>query len=262
VTLSGSAEGEPLSFSRDVVFPSEESSNDFLPRLWATRKIGFLLDQIRLNGEAPELVDEIVSLSRTYGIITPYTSYLIVEDTPPEPITFGGGFAKDTGADAVAASESIRGLAGAISAPAAPEPVEGGGVRAVGRKTFYLRDGEWRDADYVERTPTVDVQFGSERYFDLLVQQPTIGPYLSLGKDVIVSLQGVTYRIGESIQEPQPERADLNGNGRVDFRDFLTFARAYGKTSGETGYHPSCDLNGDDAVDFADFLIFGSVYGM
>jgi Ca-activated chloride channel homolog len=54
--------------------------NDFIPPLWAARHIGYLLDQIRLNGENKELVDEVVSLAKKYGIITPYTSYLILED--------------------------------------------------------------------------------------------------------------------------------------------------------------------------------------
>jgi Ca-activated chloride channel family protein len=48
--------------------------------LWATRKIGALLNSIRLHGENPELVDSIVRLSTRYGIITPYTSFLIEEN--------------------------------------------------------------------------------------------------------------------------------------------------------------------------------------
>ncbi|MCA9885730.1 MAG: hypothetical protein KC708_22280, partial [Anaerolineae bacterium] len=35
---------------------------------------------IRLNGESDELVDSVVNLSIRYGIITPYTSFLIEED--------------------------------------------------------------------------------------------------------------------------------------------------------------------------------------
>ncbi|MCP4157811.1 MAG: VWA domain-containing protein, partial [bacterium] len=54
--------------------------NDFIPSLWAARRVGYLLDQIRLHGSDKELVDEITQLARTYGILTPYTSYLIVED--------------------------------------------------------------------------------------------------------------------------------------------------------------------------------------
>ncbi|MEN8197948.1 MAG: hypothetical protein ABFS30_15770, partial [Pseudomonadota bacterium] len=52
---------------------------DFIPRLWATRKIGYLLNQIRLHGENREAIDEIVNLSVRYGIITPYTSFLVEE---------------------------------------------------------------------------------------------------------------------------------------------------------------------------------------
>ena len=54
--------------------------HDFLQPLWAARRVGFLLDQIRLHGEDRELVDEVTRLARQYGIVTPYTSYLIVED--------------------------------------------------------------------------------------------------------------------------------------------------------------------------------------
>ncbi len=53
-----------------------------LPRLWAVRKVGYLLDQIRLNGVQKELRDEVVRLGVKYGIVTPYTSFLVVEDTP------------------------------------------------------------------------------------------------------------------------------------------------------------------------------------
>lgn len=58
----------------------DSEKNDFIPPLWAARRVGYLLDQIRLHGKDKELVDEITQLARTYGIITPYTSYLIVED--------------------------------------------------------------------------------------------------------------------------------------------------------------------------------------
>jgi len=59
---------------------SDKEKNDFIPSLWAARRVGYLLDQIRLHGKDKELVDEVTRLARTYGIITPYTSYLIVED--------------------------------------------------------------------------------------------------------------------------------------------------------------------------------------
>src|SRR5262249_40885610 len=54
----------------------------FVENLWARRKIGYLLDQIRGNGENRELVQEVVTIARRHGIATPYTSYLIVPDAP------------------------------------------------------------------------------------------------------------------------------------------------------------------------------------
>jgi Ca-activated chloride channel family protein len=75
-TLAGKK--RELVFQRN--FPKWNNDNEFIPSLWAARRIGFLLDQIRLNGESTELKNEVIRLARKYGIITPYTSYLIVED--------------------------------------------------------------------------------------------------------------------------------------------------------------------------------------
>ncbi len=80
VTLSGRVEKGRREFKKEFVFPEENKDNDFLPVLWAAQRIGYLLDQIRLHGEEKELKEEVVSLARKYGIVTPYTSYLIVED--------------------------------------------------------------------------------------------------------------------------------------------------------------------------------------
>ncbi|MBI2837755.1 MAG: VWA domain-containing protein, partial [Acidobacteria bacterium] len=80
VRLSGSVQGRPRSFEQQIDLPSVASENAFLAPLWATQRIGYLLDQLRLHGEEHELIDEVTQLARRFGIITPYTSYLIVED--------------------------------------------------------------------------------------------------------------------------------------------------------------------------------------
>ena len=80
VTLSGVVNGEPRSFSQEVDFARESTERPFIPRLWAMRRVGYLLDQIRLHGENAELREEVVVLARQYGVVTPYTAYLIVED--------------------------------------------------------------------------------------------------------------------------------------------------------------------------------------
>jgi len=73
-------EGHDQKFAYDVEFPEQARDHEFIPRLWATRRIGFLLDEIRLRGESRELREEVTELARRYGIVTPYTAYLIVED--------------------------------------------------------------------------------------------------------------------------------------------------------------------------------------
>ena len=80
ITLNGTLNGERKSFALNADFSNDNDEYDFIPPLWASRRIGFLLDQIRLNGEDKELVDEITQLAREHGIVTPYTSYLIMED--------------------------------------------------------------------------------------------------------------------------------------------------------------------------------------
>ena len=78
--LSGRSARERRSFAyENLRFPSNSDENDFLPRLWATRRVGWLMEQIRSNGEARELRDEVVDLGTRYGIVTPYTSYLALE---------------------------------------------------------------------------------------------------------------------------------------------------------------------------------------
>lgn len=82
VKLQGQLEGKTQAFEYSVYFPDRERQNGFIPRLWAMRKIGYLLDEIRLNGEDRELKEEVVRLATRYGIVTPYTSFLIQEPAP------------------------------------------------------------------------------------------------------------------------------------------------------------------------------------
>jgi Ca-activated chloride channel family protein len=80
LTLEGTVNGQARSFIYEAHFAKAATQYGFVPRLWATRRVGFLLDQIRLHGESAELRDEVTALARRYGIVTPYTAYLIVED--------------------------------------------------------------------------------------------------------------------------------------------------------------------------------------
>ncbi|HEX5744762.1 MAG TPA: VIT and VWA domain-containing protein [Archangium sp.] len=93
VVLTGHVNESKRTFEYGTTAPREATRDDFIPRLWAIRKVGFLLEEIRLRGERPELRDEVVTLGKKFGIVTPYTSYLVVEDEPmvanrpPQPVT-------------------------------------------------------------------------------------------------------------------------------------------------------------------------------
>ena len=80
ITLEGAVNGKTVRLVNEATFPAKDRTHAFIPRLWATRRIGWLLDEIRLRGESKELRDEVTDLARRYGVVTPYTAYLIVED--------------------------------------------------------------------------------------------------------------------------------------------------------------------------------------
>ncbi len=82
IKLTGKVGKKTREFVYETTFPERTGDGkEFVEHLWARRKVGYLLDQIRLNGERPELVTEVTALAKRYGITTPYTSYLIVPDT-------------------------------------------------------------------------------------------------------------------------------------------------------------------------------------
>jgi Ca-activated chloride channel homolog len=101
--LTGMANGREQTFTYKVKF--NDSSNDYVARLWATRRVGFLLDEIRIHGETTELRDEATDLARRYGIVTPYTAYLIVEDEDRRRVPTADRSMQSMSADAPARAE-------------------------------------------------------------------------------------------------------------------------------------------------------------
>lgn len=213
VELSGDILGDTQVFTREISIGG--GGAEFLPRLWATRKVGFLLDQIRLHGEEEELVDEIVALSRRYGIITPYTSFLIVEDDLVTPIAEDTGLRDQSGAEAVRASEDVASYAEA-STTTRVRSLE---VRYVGDKTFYLRDGFWEDSQYDHSLEARAVGYGTEGYFRLLRDRPELGRFLALGKNIRFNSGGEEqFRIDSNLPtiveeaETLPNQPELEQN--------------------------------------------------
>jgi hypothetical protein len=81
LTLKGKIRNETRTLKYDKnEFPNITESNDFLPRIWAMRKVGYLLDEIRMSGETAEAKNQIIKLAKKYGFVTPYTSYLAADE--------------------------------------------------------------------------------------------------------------------------------------------------------------------------------------
>jgi Ca-activated chloride channel family protein len=80
IRLKGRAGKKREELVYEGTFPKKAADRNFIGPLYANRKIGYLLDQVRLHGENKELKDEVVRLSLAYGIETPYTSYLVLEN--------------------------------------------------------------------------------------------------------------------------------------------------------------------------------------
>ncbi len=77
IKLEGYVEGKRKVFEYNVDFSRRSESDNLVPRQWAIRRIGFLLDEIGKNPSNGEIKEEIVRLSKKYGIVTPYTSFFV-----------------------------------------------------------------------------------------------------------------------------------------------------------------------------------------
>jgi len=113
ITLQGTVNGAPRSFTWEASLPARATEHAFVPRLWATRRIGFLLDQIRLHGESGELREEVIALARQYGVVTPYTAFLVLEDEARRDVPVNRRTMQapaDDGRARAAASEMYKGV--------------------------------------------------------------------------------------------------------------------------------------------------------
>jgi Ca-activated chloride channel family protein len=235
ITLSGLVNGQPRAFRYDdlrFATSGNQQRNDagFIPRLWATRKIGHLLNQMRLNGETREIIDEVVALSIRYGIITPYTSFLVEEpelalsDEGRQMIVEEEYAAAEAAPPAAVSGDAAvdkaveqNALAGADMA--APPPTAAGSaipessqaaVTTVGQKAFVLRDGIWIDTTYNPDTMTAtQLLFPSDDFMAFLANNPDTGQYFALGPQVIVVAQdGRVYQSIPGDAGPIPDKLD------------------------------------------------------
>lgn len=225
--LTGQFRGEAVTIESPVSFSKSGRLNRFIPRLWAVQRVGWLLEQIRLNGESRELIEEVTTLARKYAIVTPYTSWLILEDEAKRnvPMSYRSlptlerapavreelnrravAFSSaKSGGDALASAASESDLkkakniaaqtraitrsnyAGPGKAGRVAEPVS----RVINGKSFYLNSGQWIDSTtqaLAPETPVRRIKFGTDSYFEFIRTHPSTNQWLSTGHQLRLNL--------------------------------------------------------------------------
>jgi Ca-activated chloride channel family protein len=228
ITLEGLVNGQKKSYAFDDLAFRSQGGEPFIARLWATRKIGYLLNEIRLRGANQELVDEVVRLSTTYGIATPYTSFFVPEpQLAAQPGGIGGGGtpmpqATPAPAAVVELSRALRDVvetalqAAPAAAPAGEAAVAESqarevlrsanttagdaesGVRTALDKSFTYQQGLWVDTTYRPDMPKRELAFGDAEYFALLGEHPDWAPYFAVNSNVIVVLGGTALVVTDT----------------------------------------------------------------
>lgn len=235
LVVTGQVAGQEQSFEFPLEFAAagSDASGAFIEKLWATRRVGEILDQLDLKGRNEELVQELVELATRHGILTPYTSFLADESTDLNAVAENaataderlGRFDQTSGADAFLARRQKQayqyagGGAGNGPSSAAEMPALRSGavgardeadnvvqvttVQNVAHKTFYRRRGQWVDStatEAIEQNAIRVAQF-SRDYFDLAAKHGRdLAPYLVFDEPVLVNLAGQGYLIEPAVE--------------------------------------------------------------
>ncbi len=184
--VSGTRRGQPvkLSFSMNLATGARVGDQETVARIWAAKKVGFMVDEIRLNGENKELVDAIVKLGTRFGILTEYTSFLAAEQTDllamDDNATRAGEELKvrgriEAGAPGVAQAANTKTMQRELSVRDSNrwldkdgQEVEQLGVQCVNGKALFARGGKWQDASVPKDAKVEDVELFSDSFFALL----------------------------------------------------------------------------------------------
>ena len=213
ITLRGRRASETETFGADVVFPRRETGNDFIPRLWASRKLGELTRQVRLHGADSELIEAIRSTALRYGLLSEYTAYLVQEPMLADGRVMDAPVALEqvvvTGAGAVRASEQAQARRAVASAAdvdraeaearervAAAAP--GAEVRSVAGRIFR-RDGDvWTElSSDDDDLPVREVALYSPAFFDLVAALPELREAVAELQLVVVKGRAVAIRFDD-----------------------------------------------------------------
>jgi Ca-activated chloride channel family protein len=207
VTVRGTRAGRDERYGTVAPFPATESGNEFVPRLWAARKIGVLQQSIRLNGPNPEIVEEIRQTALRYGLLSEYTSYLVQEPTVVADRVFRPGLPaaptaqEASGATAVGMAKrdaARREARNAAQLAAVDEEMlkvgHVGQAQHVAGRLFVEKSGIWTDLRHADSLRVVTIAPFSPAYFAVLQALPELKPIVQRFDRVQVAGRAVTIR--------------------------------------------------------------------
>jgi Ca-activated chloride channel family protein len=232
VLITGNYQGKEQTFeySADLAARSDKFSYAFVEQIWAVRRVGYLLDQIQLAGKSTEVVDELVKLSKQYGIITPYTSFLADERTnlaSAEELRRHGEINAKVLADSSGGGQGqvdATNRAGMNKAEQAPAPGVArqmgksgvadyeenrettiASVQNVGNRAMYRRGQQWVDSQLTDKEldkitrDAKEVRQFSEEYFKLVAANSVADNQVLAaqrpGEELVVAFRNQVYRI-------------------------------------------------------------------
>ena len=235
VVVRGKAGGRDVQWSSLRNFPRDERDNAFVPRLWATQRIGWLSAEKRRNGGSREIDDEIRQLGERFGIPTEFTSYLVLEPGMVAGATPERRRLSD--ARGTVGTSSGRGVAAAPAAPPAVVQFEAAreasqqraarslaaadmameasaaATRRAGNRMFVADGERWIDTRFKAELRVYKVKAYSATYFTLLEKLPELREALSVGEKVVVAGRGVAVEIVENA--PELSASDLDSISRA-----------------------------------------------
>ncbi|MEP6589901.1 MAG: VIT domain-containing protein [Gemmatimonadota bacterium] len=220
VVIEGSRNGRRERFTVQGTFASHARGNDYIPPLWAARRIGELSRQARLEGTSPRLIGQIRELGLRYGILTEYTSYLVQEpgtlaSMPTPPAASGAAAAREmTGAQAFNAAKASANMSRSATladanreverrmdqvASARPrdESGESAQIKRAGGRLFALRGGVWTDVGHRDSLKLTTIAPFSRAYFDLVAMRPALAAALAIGTPAILGGQRASLKLAD-----------------------------------------------------------------
>jgi len=80
VRLKGNVSGEQKLYQTQIKFPTADAMNPELERLWAYSMVEDAMNEINMFGENADIRNSIVDIGTEYGLVTDYTSMIVVRE--------------------------------------------------------------------------------------------------------------------------------------------------------------------------------------